>query len=74
VGRPGAVGFNASAGWERELAGGGHVSVSGETEDTKDGRYKSKKKTYYAEFTKGACGPTGSTKGTVACGRGEPAQ
>jgi hypothetical protein len=61
-------------GWERELAGGAHASARGEREDAEVGRHESKKKTYFAECAKGTCGPSGPMKGTMACGRGGPAQ
>jgi hypothetical protein len=44
--------------------------VRGEREDVEVGRCESKKKTYSLEYAKGACGPSGPTKGTMACGRG----
>jgi hypothetical protein len=68
--RPGLAGM----GWERELAGGAHASARGEREDAEVGRHESKKKTYFAECAKGTCGPSGPMKGTMACGRGGPAQ
>jgi hypothetical protein len=57
-------------GWERELTGGAHASMRAEREDAEDGRRESKKKIYSAEYAKGARGPSGPTKGMVACGRG----
>jgi hypothetical protein len=66
--RPGS----ASAWWERELTGGAHASARGEREDAEDGRRESKKKMYFAVYAKAVCGPSGLTKGTVACGRGGP--
>jgi hypothetical protein len=59
-------------GCERELTSGAHVSVRGEREDVEDGRHKSKKKTYFAEYAKGAHGPSGPMKGMVAYGKGMP--
>jgi hypothetical protein len=43
-----------------QLTGRAHASA----------RRESKKKMYFAEYAKGARGPSGSMKGTVACGRG----
>jgi hypothetical protein len=59
-------------GWLRELTGGAHASARGEREDTEDGRHESKKKTYSAEYAKGARVPRGLTNETMAYGRGRP--
>jgi hypothetical protein len=50
------------------------VSATGEREDAEDGWRESKKKTYYAEYVKGAHGPSGPMKGMVACESGGPAR
>jgi hypothetical protein len=63
---------SAGVGCERELTSGAHVSARGEREDVEDGRHKSKKKTYFAEYAKGAHGPSGPMKGMVAYGKGMP--
>jgi oxalate decarboxylase/phosphoglucose isomerase-like protein (cupin superfamily) len=63
---------SAGVGCERELTSGAHVSARGEREDVEDGRHKSKKKTYFAEYAKGARGPSGPMKGMVAYGKGMP--
>jgi hypothetical protein len=47
--------------------------MRGEVEDAEYGRHESKKKMYSTEYAKGARGPSGPMKGTVACGRGGPA-
>jgi hypothetical protein len=47
--------------------------MRGEVEDAEYGRRESKKKMFSAEYAKGARGPSGPMKGTVACGRGGPA-
>jgi hypothetical protein len=60
----------AGVGWERELIGEAHASAKEEREDADDGRQKAKKKTYSAEYAKGAHGPSGSMKEMVAYGRG----
>jgi hypothetical protein len=64
---------SANVGSERELTGGAHASVRGESEDIEDGRRESKKKTYSVEYAKGTRGPSRPTKGTAACRRGGPA-
>jgi hypothetical protein len=64
----------ADAGWERELTPEAHASVRGEREDAEDGRHESKKKMYSPEYAKGARGPSGPTKGTVAYGIGGPSR
>jgi hypothetical protein len=52
----------------------GPSSARGEREDAEDGRRESKKKTYSAQYAKGARRPSGPSKGMVTCGRGGPAQ
>jgi hypothetical protein len=61
---------STGAGWERELTGRAHALARGEREVIEDRRHDPKKKTYSAEYAKGALRPSGPTKGMAACGRG----
>jgi hypothetical protein len=66
---------STDVGWEREQTDEAHALVrGGEREDAKVGKRESKRKTYSVEYIKGARGPSGPMKGTVACGRGRPAR
>jgi hypothetical protein len=46
--------------------------VRGEREGAEDGRHESNKKTYYVKYARGAGGPSGPIRGTMACKRGGP--
>jgi hypothetical protein len=63
---------STDVGWERELTGEAQALVRGEREDSEDGRRESKKKTFSADYAKGAHGRSEPMKGTMACGRGGP--